>query len=150
MSRWCCLLLALTTGAAGAAATASVPSPLLSPEGAADARPIYVDFWASWCVPCAQSFPWLNTVQSRYGEALRIVAVNVDEDARAAERFLRRYPADFAVVYDPAGELARHYAVQGMPSALLLSPAGEVLWQHVGFRTQDIPAYEAAIAEALP
>lgn len=122
-----------------------VPKALDAPPG----KPIYVDFWASWCVPCAQSFPWLNTVQERFGREIHVVGVNVDARKEDAARFLQRYPARFALAYDPEGELAKHYSLQGMPSAVLLSPKGKVLWQHSGFRADEIPEYEAAILDAL-
>lgn len=136
------LTLALVSTAAFAS---PVPESLAAPPG----KPVYVDFWASWCVPCAQSFPWLNTVQARFGEELHVVGVNVDSDPAAAARFLRRFPAQFALAYDPEGALAAHYQLQGMPSAVLLAADGTVLWQHSGFRSEDIPAYEAAILRAL-
>ena len=122
-----------------------IPRALDAPPG----KTVYVDFWASWCTPCAQSFPWLNSVQQRFGSEIHVVGVNVDTNKSDAARFLQRYPARFALHYDPAGELAAQYQLQGMPSAVLLSPDGKVLWQHSGFRTDEIPDYEAAILSAL-
>lgn len=122
-----------------------LPQQLDVPPG----KPVYMDFWASWCVPCAQSFPWLNSVQARFGDEVHVVGVNVDAHKKDAARFLQRFPATFALAYDPDGTLAQRYGLQGMPSAVLLSPDGTVLWQHSGFRAADIPDYEAAILSAL-
>jgi cytochrome c biogenesis protein CcmG, thiol:disulfide interchange protein DsbE len=140
-----CILLAATAAAADRPPAAAL-QPVLR---AAGGRPVYVDFWASWCVPCALSFPWLNSVRLRYGQELVIVGVNVDERRADADRFLTRHPAEFALLFDPQGELASHYRLQGMPSAVLLSADGKLLWQHSGFRKDEIPEYEAAIRSAL-
>jgi thiol-disulfide isomerase/thioredoxin len=134
------LLCALTVARAA-------PSPALEPiEG----RVIWVDFWASWCVPCRRSFPWLNSMQRKYGaDGLQIIAVNLDKDRALADRFLAEVPAEFALRFDPAGALAKEFGVQAMPSSFLIDADGKVLASHAGFRTADAAEYERAIASAL-
>ncbi len=112
-------------------------------------RVVYLDFWASWCAPCAQSFPWLNEMQSRYGSNLAVVGVNVDAREADAQRFLSRHPARFEIVRDPLGRLAEHYRIQGMPSTVILDEQGRVLHQHSGFRSSEAAHYEASIRKAL-
>ncbi|HEY9182735.1 MAG TPA: TlpA disulfide reductase family protein [Gammaproteobacteria bacterium] len=111
---------------------------------------IWVDFWASWCVPCRRSFPWMNTMHRKYAaEGLEIIAVNLDKERALADGFLAEVPAEFALRFDPAGELAKEFKVQGMPSSYLLDSAGNVLATHIGFKTADAPEYERAIRDAL-
>lgn len=110
---------------------------------------VYVDFWASWCAPCAESFPWLNTLQAKFGPNLVVVGVNVDEDPADADAFLHRRPASFDIVRDPKGEIAARYDIPGMPTSLLLDAEGHVIHRHSGFRRNEIPEYEAAISRAL-
>lgn len=121
-----------------------VPAELKSELG----QPVYLDFWASWCAPCAQSFPWLNDMHARYGDRIRIIGVNVDTQRDDADRFLKRRPANFKILYD-GSKLAEHYALQAMPSAVLLDATGKILWQHGGFRPDETAQYESAIKEAL-
>lgn len=111
---------------------------------------VYLDFWASWCTPCKASFPWMNEMQQRYADhGLRVIAVNVDTERRNAEKFLRKSPAEFDVVFDPKGSLATEYKLLGMPSSFLINPAGEVVFQHQGFRQRDKALLEAEIKQRL-
>ncbi|HJR69377.1 MAG TPA: TlpA disulfide reductase family protein [Gammaproteobacteria bacterium] len=118
--------------------------------GPVSGRVIWVDFWASWCVPCRRSFPWLNAMHRQYGpEGLQIIAVNLDKERALADGFLAEIPADFSVLFDPAGKLAKAFVVQAMPSSYLLAADGTVLASHFGFKTADAPEYERAIEDAL-
>lgn len=111
---------------------------------------VYVDYWASWCVPCRKSFPWMNEMQARYKDkGLVIVAISVDTDAAAAERFLAKTPANFIVAYDPASVTADALDLPGMPTSFLLDRKGEIVWRHVGFRKADEAGNEAKIKEQL-
>ena len=111
---------------------------------------VYVDFWASWCGPCRQSFPWMNQMQARYGaRGLQVVGVNVDASSADARQFLAATPARFAVGFDPQGATPRSYGIKGMPSSVLIGPDGKVLLEHAGFRDADRAELESAIAAAL-
>lgn len=111
---------------------------------------VYLDFWASWCVPCRESFPWLNLMQSRYSSrGLKIIAVNLDNDPDAASDFLAEYPAYFDIVFDPSGELASRYDIQGMPSSVLIDKQGNIFRQHVGFHGDKSAFYEDIIKRLL-
>ncbi len=137
------VLMLMSATAAGAA---ELPAALATYQG----KLVYVDFWASWCGPCAESFPWLNRMQEKYGADLVIVGVNVDTDAGAADAFLKKHPARFDIVRDPAGRLPELYAIEGMPTSVLLGVDGSVLHKHSGFRAHQTAEYEAAIRAALP
>ncbi|MGB2248059.1 MAG: TlpA family protein disulfide reductase [Alcanivorax sediminis] len=121
-----------------------------SQEQVIDAKVIYVDFWASWCGPCRRSFPWLNEMQAKYREkGFTVVGVNVDPDKADAQLFLDKYPATFPLVYDPNGELATRYQLQGMPSSILLGADGRELSRHIGFSEKHKDDYEQEIVRLL-
>jgi thiol-disulfide isomerase/thioredoxin len=111
---------------------------------------VYVDFWASWCGPCRQSFPWMNDMQAKYGaKGLQIVGVNVDAKSDDARQFLTATPARFAIAFDPQGATPRSYGIKGMPSSVLIGPDGKVLLEHSGFREADRAELESKIQSAL-
>lgn len=99
---------------------------------------VYMDFWASWCGPCRASFPWMNQMHKDLSsKGLKIVAVNVDSDASDAEAFLRELPAEFLIVFDPEGKMAKKRQLMGMPSSYFYGPDGTLLFSHVGFNESD-------------
>ena len=111
---------------------------------------VVLDFWASWCVPCKRSFPWLNEMHARYAdEGLVIIGVNVDKDADEARAFLEKYPAQFRIHYDPDGELAEEFGVRGMPSSFVIGRDGQLAAQHLGFKVKKQAEYEATLATTL-
>jgi len=111
---------------------------------------VYVDFWASWCGPCRQSFPWMNEMQGKYGaKGLQIVGINLDAKRADADQFLAQVPARFTVGYDAKGNSARQFGVKGMPTSVLVGPDGKVLAVHQGFKDADRAALEAKLVSAL-
>ncbi len=99
-------------------------------------KPVLIDFWASWCVPCKKSFPFMNLLREKYAaEKFEIIAVNMDEDPRDAESFLSKYPASFSVVKG-SGDLAKLFKIKGLPSAYLVNQEGQVVSTHAGFNAK--------------
>jgi thiol-disulfide isomerase/thioredoxin len=131
-----------------AAAAADAPDPL--DLARLRGKVVLLDFWASWCEPCRHSFPWLNEMQSKYSDrGLVVIGVNVDHERAEADRFLRDVPAQFRIVYDPAGELASRYDLPGMPVSYVIGPDGKVVERHVGFRNALRAEREAQLQKLL-
>ncbi|MEN9996400.1 MAG: Thiol-disulfide oxidoreductase ResA [Pseudomonadota bacterium] len=111
---------------------------------------VYIDYWASWCGPCRQSFPWMNALQAKLGpKGLKVVAVNVDAKRSDADKFLVHTPAQFTIAYDPQGLSAKSLAIKTMPTSMLVSPEGKVLFVHSGFRTEEAGQLEAKILASM-
>lgn len=107
---------------------------------------VYLDFWASWCNPCRQSFPWMNEIQQRYGaDGLVVLAVNVDHDRAAADDFLQSFAPGFKVLFDPHGTIARQYSLKDMPTSVLIGRDGRIHYVHNGFFPDQEEAYAGHI-----
>jgi thiol-disulfide isomerase/thioredoxin len=114
-------------------------------------RAVLVDFWASWCGPCRKSFPWMKTMNEKYGaKGLTIIAIDVDKDRAAGDKFLSEFPSPFVVAYDPEGKVAEQYNVAAMPSSYVIDRTGKIVYVHHGFETKKAPEMESHIVEVLP
>lgn len=111
---------------------------------------VYLDFWASWCGPCRQSFPWMNTIQEKYrSQGFEVIAVNLDAQHEDAQKFLATTPAKFTVAFDSQGQTPRQYGVKGMPTSYLIGRDGKIIARHTGFSAADRDKLEQKIQTSL-
>jgi thiol-disulfide isomerase/thioredoxin len=138
------LVLVFTSYTAYAAETGkAMPDCALSPLGKSETaslkqfkgKVIYVDFWASWCGPCAKSFPFLNEMHQQLNDkGLQIVGVNLDEKPDDAKAFLAKYPSSFTIMADVSKQCAKDFDVKAMPSSYIIDQHGTVQHIHLGFK----------------
>jgi len=150
------IALLLSGLAAGAAVQEGGRLPDLTKMGLKGTLPatagkvVLVDFWASWCGPCKQSFPALERLHEKYGKrGLVIVAVSVDEDADAMQEFLDAHPVSFAVVHDAQQRLVEATEVEAMPTSFLIGKDGKVAVVHTGFKGDETEEQIAIEIEGL-
>jgi thiol-disulfide isomerase/thioredoxin len=131
--------VAVTLALAAIVFASGSASPAPPPElGELKGKVVWVDFWASWCVPCRESFPWMNTLLEKYRErGLRIVTVNLDKKPAAGRKFMKDMNAAFPVVFDSTGALAKHYRLEVMPTSFLYGRDGKLRRREEGFHMDD-------------
>lgn len=91
-------------------------------------RPVFLNFWASWCGPCRREMPNMMTMVEKYsGDGLVVLAVNNGESITPAQRFLDRYEItmlDFG--YDPTAAIVQRYGVDGLPVSFFIDADGVI------------------------
>ena len=111
---------------------------------------VYVDFWASWCGPCAKSFPFLNQLHTELKDkGLQIIGVNLDENPEDAKAFLAKNPVDFTLAADTGEQCARKFDVKAMPSSYVVDRKGIVRHVHLGFRPGEAEDVHKLVAQLL-
>src|SRR5260221_5869650 len=111
---------------------------------------VLINFWASWCGPCRQELPLLNTVYTKYRAADFVgLAVNVDDNRKDADAMLKRLDLRFPILFDSNKSVARLYGVDTMPARLLIDRDGRVRYVHRGYYSGYERKYEQQVRELL-
>jgi thiol-disulfide isomerase/thioredoxin len=115
-----------------------------------EGKVLYVDFWASWCGSCMQSFPFLNQLAHEFGDqGLHIVGVNLDEKVDDALAFLAHHPSKFTIANHGGEQCAKSFDVQAMPTSYLIDKHGVIRHIHQGFREGEMEELKVQIAQLL-
>jgi len=103
-------------------------------------RPVLLNFWATWCGPCRVELPDMQELLRRHeAQGLAIVAMNNGESFKSADRFLRKLNVRLtAFGYDPRQDVARRYAVQGLPTSYFIDAQGIIVKVVAGQLTKTL------------
>ena len=102
--------------------------------------PLVFDFWATWCKPCIKALPKLQAVARDYKEGgVRVYAISIDGPQSQAKirPFMRRYKLELPVLLDRASQVMKQFQLLQVPSTLIISTSGEVVFRHQGYRPGD-------------
>jgi len=110
---------------------------------------VLVDFWATWCNPCIESFPFYSDLATEHADDLVIIAVSLDPDKDIILEFLRDREVAFDVVWQKAFTAARQFGPQTFPTSYLIDRRGVVRYVHLGFDDETREETEAQIEELI-
>jgi cytochrome c biogenesis protein CcmG/thiol:disulfide interchange protein DsbE len=94
-----------------------------------EGRPVFVNFWASWCVPCVEEAPHLQRAHDLYGDDVAFVGIDVKDSRSDAVAFARRHGLDYTHLRDE-GRIYGDYGLTGQPESFFIDDDG-VIVEHV-------------------
>lgn len=115
-------------------------------------RPYLLNMWATWCNPCRQETPFLESVyRKRAGDGLRIVGVSMDTgDALDQIReFVKHYGVTYTILRDPHMNALDQFQIPGLPATFLVDRDGVLRWMRVGPVDAKDKDFQAALDDVL-
>ena len=113
---------------------------------------VLLNIWATWCAPCRQEIPFLQSLYERHQrDGLEVIGVSVD--ARGEDAAIREFANEFRMSYpiwrDPDERVQSLYMAIGVPASYLIDRAGVLRWRHVGIISERDTTFTNALAAAL-
>ena len=102
-----------------------------------EGRPLVVNFWASWCVPCRKEMPALQAAAERLDGEVAFVGINHQDGRSPAAEFEHDVGVRYPSGYDPGGAVARDFGVVGLPTTVLVDARGRIVARRLGEVTED-------------
>lgn len=110
-------------------------------------RPVFLNFWATWCLFCVSEMPALDQLAIRYGGQVVVLGINAGEPPETVEAFARQIGVSYPLLLDPGQEVTRAYLVRAMPTSLVIDAQGVV--QSVRYGVLTPPEMEERLAPLL-
>ncbi len=97
---------------------------------------LILNFWASWCAPCVEEMPSLDSLQKRFaGQGVTILGVSIDTDAKAYRQFLSKTPVSFETAMETANRINVDYGTLQVPETYIIDRSGKVIKKIIGKET---------------
>ena len=109
-------------------------------------RPILIEFWATWCVPCQELMPSVDAAHARFGDRVTFLGVNVamNETVPGVRAWIVQHRPGFQVLYDSSTSAIRAYDIQATSTVIIVGADGRVVYTGVG-AGQDLPTVLARL-----
>jgi thiol-disulfide isomerase/thioredoxin len=93
-------------------------------------RVVWINFWATWCVPCKKELPDIQRLADEYPDDLVVLAVNWEENADDARQYFDERGFDMTILLDRSGAVFDQYRLQGLPDSFFIDREGNLAaWQ---------------------
>lgn len=118
-----------------------------------EGKPLVVNFWASWCIPCKDEAPVLQETYERYrDQGLVVLGIDAQDFRKDARGFLERFGLTYPVVYDGKGSTLGKWGVTGFPETFFVDRSGKLVGERISGGVdieRNREAYDRGIALAL-
>lgn len=97
-------------------------------------KPVFLNFWATWCGPCRVEMPDMEKLQQAMGDQILIVGIDIRESLSTVQNFLRYRRYTWTFVLDSNGDVAREYEVAAIPTSIFIDAKGVIVRKFRGTR----------------
>ena len=106
-------------------------------------KPVLINFFASWCLPCREEMPVLVKIAHEYGpKGVVLLGIAVDDTEEKMKDFIARYGVNFPVGLDKTAEIQKSFGLYGIPTTYFIDKQGVINYFHSGAVTEELLQHE--------
>jgi peroxiredoxin len=113
---------------------------------------ILLNVWATWCAPCREEMPSIETLYEEFSKDRDFVVLAVSQDSAgrgAVDSYVRKNGYKFTVLLDPQNQVGDAYEVSGIPETFIIDRTGRIVAHHVGPYDWAQPEMRDALRELI-
>ena len=110
-------------------------------------KPLYLNFWATWCPPCVGEMPAIEAMYRKYGDRLNFAAVSVDDVAADAQKMIAERGMNVPVYTGDVNKIGMDYSIDAIPKSILIGTDGTIIAEYLGGMSEA--ELEAFLSKAL-
>jgi cytochrome c biogenesis protein CcmG/thiol:disulfide interchange protein DsbE len=105
-------------------------------------KPVFINFWASWCIPCAEESPAIEQVYQEYSKkGVVFIGIAINDTETKAREFVDKFKLSFPIGLDP-GDIHKSYPLYGVPTTVFIDKQGRINYLHMGGVTANLIRHE--------
>jgi peroxiredoxin len=113
---------------------------------------VFLNVWATWCGPCREEMPSIESLYSDFKSYSNFIILAVSQDTgdpQAVESYITQNGYHFEVLLDPQNIVGDSYDVGGVPETFVIDPSGRIVAHHMGAFNWSRPDFRAALKELI-
>ncbi len=96
-------------------------------------RWVILNFWATWCAPCTDEMPALQTIATEKSGEIALFGINMRESAEDIRAYMAKYHLSFPILMNPDNTTFANYQLDlGIPQTVIVTPDGQIVWHQFG------------------
>lgn len=96
-------------------------------------RWVILNFWATWCAPCTDEMPALQTIANEKSGEIALFGINMRESAEDIRAYMAKYHLSFPILMNPDNNMFANYQLDlGIPQTVIVTPEGQIVWHQFG------------------
>ena len=106
-------------------------------------KPVLINFFASWCLPCREEMPVLEKIVQQYGsKGVVFLGIAIDDTEEKMKDFVAKYGVTFPVGLDKTATIQKSFGIYGIPTTYFIDKQGVINYSHSGSVTEELLQHE--------